>query len=304
MMIQICMDRLPQAFDWNHARAFLTTLDTGSLSAAARKLGQSQPTIGRQIAELEAVLRVALFEKSGRRLLPTPAAYDLAEHVRTMAAAAERAALVAGGYVTEIDGSVTITSSEAEAVYVLPAVIERLRALHPGITVTLLVSNSPTDLARREADIGIRSFVADDPDLIIRKIRDDPIHLYATPGFLEHVGPMTSLADVALAGLIGLSSQPAMADTLRDLGIPVTAASFTVQTDSLTTYIALVRQGLGLGLLTPGVAERHPGLVRVFDGPPLVKVPMWLACHRDLKTSRRIRLVFDFLADELARATI
>lgn len=298
------MNKSLQAFDWNHARAFLTMLDTGSLSAAARKLGQSQPTIGRQIAELETVLRVALFEKVGRRLLPTPAAHDLAEHVRTMAAAAERAALAAGGHATEIDGPITITSSEAEAVYVLPPVIARLRALHPGITITLLVSNTPTDLARREADIGIRSFVADEPDLIIRKIRDDPIHLYATPGFLEQVGPITSLADAAHAGLIGLSSPPAMGSALRELGIPVTEASFPIQTSCLMTYIALVRQGLGLGLLTPGTADRQPGLVRVFDGPPLLKVPLWLACHRDLKTSRRIRIVYDFLADELARATI
>lgn len=303
-MIRMRMDQSFQAFDWNHARAFLATLDTGSLSAAARKLGQSQPTIGRQITELETVLRVALFEKAGRRLRPTPAAHDLAEHVRIMAAAAQRAVLVAGGHAIEIDGPITITSSEVEAVYVLPPMIERLRALHPGITFTLLVSNRPTDLARREADIGIRSFVADDPDLIIRKIRDDPVHLYATPGFLEQFGPMTSLADVAHAGLIGLSSQPAMAGALRDLGIPVTAASFPIQTSCLMTYIALVRQGLGLGLLTPGVADRQPGLVRVFDGPPLFKVPLWLACHRDLKTSRRIRLVFDFLADELAQATI
>lgn len=298
------MNKSLQAFDWNHARAFLTMLDTGSLSAAARKLGQSQPTIGRQIAELETVLRVALFEKVGRRLLPTPAAHDLAEHVRTMAAAAERAALAAGGHSTEIDGPITITSSEAEAVYVLPPAIARLRALHPGITITLLVSNTPTDLARRQADIGIRSFVADEPDLIIRKIRDDPIHLYATPGFLEQVGPITSLADAAHAGLIGLSSPPAMGSALRELGIPVTEASFPIQTSCLMTYIALVRQGLGLGLLTPGTAGRQPGLVRVFDGPPLLKVPLWLACHRDLKTSRRIRIVYDFLADELARATI
>lgn len=298
------MDKSFQAFDWNHARAFLVTLDTGSLSAAGRKLGQSQPTIGRQIAELETVLRVALFEKAGRRLIPTPAAHDLAEHVRTMAAAAERAALVAGGHAIEIDGPITITSSETEAVYVMPPVIARLRALHAGITVTLIVSNKPTDLSRREADIGIRSFVADEPDLIIRKIRDDPVHFYATPGFLAQVGPITTLADVAHAGLIGLTNQPAMAGTLRDLGIPVTEASFPIRTTCLMTYIALVRQGLGLGLLTPGVADRQPGLVRVFDGPPLVKVPLWLACHRDLKTSRRIRLVFEFVADELARATM
>ncbi|MBY0564055.1 MAG: LysR family transcriptional regulator [Hyphomonadaceae bacterium] len=298
------MDRSLQSFDWNHARAFLTTLDSGSLSAAARILGQSQPTIGRQIAELETVLRVALFEKAGRRLLPTPAAHDLADHVRTMAAAAERAALAASGHATEIDGPITITCSQAEAVYVMAPVIQRLRALHPGITVTLLVSNTPTDLARREADIGIRSFVADDPDLIIRKIRDDPIHLYATAAYLEQVGPVTSLADVAHAGLIGFSGQPGMAAGLRDLGIPVTQASFPIQTSCLITYIALVRQGLGLGLLTPGVAESQPGLVRVFDGPPLLQSPLWLACHRDLKTSRRIRLVYDFLADELARATL
>jgi DNA-binding transcriptional LysR family regulator len=298
-MIQICMDQSSKTFDWNHVRAFLTTLDTGSLSAAARKLGQSQPTIGRQIAELETVLRVTLFEKAGRRLLPTPAAHDLAEHVRSMAAAAERAARVAGGYATAIDGPITITCSEAEAAYVMPPVIERLRALHPGITVNLLVSNSPTDLARREADIGIRSFVADDPELIIRKIREDPAHLYATPGFLAKAGPITSLADVARAELIGLSNPPGMVDALRNFGIPVTDASFPIRTSSLTTYIALVRQGLGIGLLTSAVADHQPGLVRVFDGPPVVKVPLWLACHRDLKTSRRIRIVFDFLADEL-----
>ena len=297
------MEQPPVAFDWNHARAFLATLDTGSLSAAARKLGQSQPTIGRQIAELETVLRVALFERVGRRLLPTPAAHDLAEHVRTMSTAADRDTLVAGGHATEIDGPITITSSEAEAVYVLPAVIQRLRARHPRITVTLVVSDTPTDLARREADIGIRSFVADDPELIIRKIRDDPIHLYATASFLEQAGPITSLADVAHAGLIGLSNQPAMASALGELGIPVTEGSFPIQTSSLITYIALVRQGLGLGLLTPGLADRQPGLVRVFEAP-LLKVPLWLACHRDLKTSRRIRLVYDFLADELARAMI
>jgi DNA-binding transcriptional LysR family regulator len=183
-------------------------------------------------------------------------------------------------------------------------IIQRLRALHPGITLTLIVSNAPTDLARREADIGIRSFVADDPDLIIRRIRDDPIHLYATAAYLKQVGPVTSLADVAHAGLIGLSGQPAMAAALRDLGIPVTQASFPIQTSCLIAYIAMVRQGLGLGLLTPGVAEREPGLVRVLEGPPLLKAPLWLACHRDLKTSRRIRIVYDFLADELARATI
>lgn len=95
-----------------------------------------------------------------------------------------------------------------------------------------------------------------------------------------------------------------MVSALRELGIPVTKASFPIQTSCLMTYIALVRQGLGLGLLTPGVADRQPGLVRVFDGPPLLKAPLWLACHRDLKTSRRIRLVYDFLADELARAAI
>jgi DNA-binding transcriptional LysR family regulator len=298
------MNNRDRPFDWNHARAFLATLDTGSLSAAARLLGQSQPTIGRQIAALESDLRIVLFEKAGRGLVATPAAFDLAEYVRAMAQAADRAALVAGGYVTEINGPITIACSEVEAVYVLPSIIERLYERHQGITVTIVASNQATDLARREADIGIRSFIAEDPDLIIRKIRDDRVDFYASPALLKRAGPIKSLSDLGGLNFIGLSTQPALMRTLIERGIPVSEENFPIKTSCLITYIALVRQGLGLGMLTQGVAARHPELVRVFDGPPFVEVPLWLASHRDLKTSRRIRIVFDFLVDELSRAIL
>lgn len=100
------------AFDWNQVRAFLATADAGSLSAAARVLGQTQPTLGRQVAALEADLGVTLFERAGRGLVLTEAGADLLEHVRAMGAAADRVALAASGQSQEVAGLVRITASD------------------------------------------------------------------------------------------------------------------------------------------------------------------------------------------------
>ena len=83
--------------DWNQLRAFAVTVETGSLSAAARKLGLTQPTLSRQVAALEEALDVTLFERLGKRLAPTQAGLDLVEHVQAMQAAADAMALAASG---------------------------------------------------------------------------------------------------------------------------------------------------------------------------------------------------------------
>ena len=101
------------AFDWNQARAFLATAETGSLSAAARQLGQTQPTLGRQIAALEDRLGVQLFDRVGRGLVLTQAGRELMVHVRTMEEAATRFSLAATGRSEEIAGEVSVTASVA-----------------------------------------------------------------------------------------------------------------------------------------------------------------------------------------------
>ena len=115
-------------FDWNQVRAFLATIEEGSLSSAARALNLTQPTLGRQVAALEAELGVTLFERSGRQLLPTPAAMEIAEHVRAMGEAATRVSLTASGQSMSVEGVVKISATEMYAAKVLPSLVADLHA--------------------------------------------------------------------------------------------------------------------------------------------------------------------------------
>ncbi|QMU57457.1 MAG: LysR family transcriptional regulator [Boseongicola sp.] len=157
-------------FDWNQVRAFLATLEEGSLSAAARSLGLTQPTLGRQVAALEDRLDVTLFERAGRELIPTPAALEMAEHVRAMGEAATRFSLVATGQSQSVEGVVKITATEMFAAQLMPDLVAELRTTHPGIILEVIATNSLSDLRRREADIAVRNADPTDPDLIARRM--------------------------------------------------------------------------------------------------------------------------------------
>lgn len=128
--------------DWNRARAFLATAEAGSLSAAARKLGLTQPTLSRQVAALESDLGIALFERVGKTLVLTETGESLLEHVRTMGEAAIAMAFAASGRAQEIEGRVSISATDAYAAYVLPEIVERIRREAPQISLVIVASNS------------------------------------------------------------------------------------------------------------------------------------------------------------------
>ena len=151
------------SFDWNQIRAFLATAEEGSLSAAARALGSTQPTVGRQIAALEDDLGVTLFERAGRSLIMTGAAQDLLEHVQAMGDAASRVSMVAAGQSEDIAGCVVITANDLMAAGYLPAVLAQLRQEAPGIIVDVVASNRIENLTRRDADIAIRHVQPEQP---------------------------------------------------------------------------------------------------------------------------------------------
>ena len=128
----------------------------GSLSGAARRLGLTQPTVGRHIDALEAALGLTLFTRSPRGLAPTTAALALAPHVEAMAASAAALARTASGEAAADRGVVRVTASEIIGCEVLPPILAAFRAEHPGIAVELALTNRNEDLARRDADIAVR----------------------------------------------------------------------------------------------------------------------------------------------------
>jgi DNA-binding transcriptional LysR family regulator len=284
------------AFDWNQARAFLVTAQEGSLSAAARQLKQTQPTLSRQVAALEHQLGVMLFERVGKRLVLTQTGQDLLEHVRAMGEAAGLVALAATGRSQAIVGQVRISASEVVSAYLLPKMVERIRRAHPEIDVHVVASNRQSDLLRREADIAIRHVRPEQPDLVARKVRDSSAHLYAAKGYLKRHGRPKS-ADLSDAVFVGADDIERFVALLRELGVKVALDNFKWSADSHLVSWEMVRRGLGIGGMLREVAEATSGVEQVLARLPAIPVPYWLCTHRELYTSRRIRVTFDLLAE-------
>lgn len=287
--------------DWNHIRAFHATAETGSLSAAARRIGLTQPTLSRQVLALEAELGVTLFERAGRRLVLTQTGLALLEHVRAMGEAANSFALSAGGRSQEISGRVTISATDTYAAYLLPAIVERIVTDAPQITVVIISSNSLSDLNRREADIAIRHVSPEQPGLIGRHLGDTTAHFYASREWIEQNGAPTNPADLARAGIIGFDDTERYARYLRDIKIPITAGDFRLVSENAVVVWEMVKRGMGVAAMLREVAEGTPDIVQLLPDIEPIRVPIWLVTHRELHTSRRIRVVHDILAEELAR---
>lgn len=294
------MDWRSLQFDWNLARAFLVTAEEGSLSAAAKALELTQPTLSRQVAGLEQELGVALFERVGRGLQITPSGVELLEQVRAMGDAARNLKLTAAGQSNTIAGNIYISATDLVTNLALPSLVQKLRCLYPDITVELIVSDTMSDLRRREADIAIRAMEPADPDLIARKIGDITGHLYATETYLDQIGAPHSAGDLVDADFICDKSEMFI-NIMAGCGIKLTQRNFPVATESVITQWELVKRGLGIALLPDQLASKEPQFHKVLPNLQPFEAPLWLVVHKELRTSRRVRVVFDFLLDELRK---
>jgi len=297
--MQYRMDWKSVKFDWNRARAFLVTAEEGSLSAAARALGMTQPTLGRQVTALEQELGVVLFSRVGTGLVLTPGGLELLDQARIMGGAANRMSLSASGQSKEIEGSICISASEVDATFRLPAIIAKLRKMAPGIEVEIVASNTPSDLGRREADIAIRNFRPTQPELIAKKIKDIPAQLYATPEYLKNIGMPTTIVDLNQANFISFDSTDRLLKALNERGLNLSKENFRLISENYIVHWELVKQGLGIGIMPADIGDAEPLVQPVLEGFKLLTFPMWLTAHSELKTSRRVRMVFDLLATEL-----
>lgn len=286
--------------DWNQLKAFLETAETGSLSAAARKLGLTQPTLSRQVSAIEQRMGVTLFERVGKAMALTPTGLDLLEHARAMGAAAEALGLAATGRSEAVGGVVSVSATEAVAAQLLPPLVRRLREQEPGIAIEVISSNALSDLLRREADIAIRHVKPTQPDLIARLVRETQASFYASTDWVETHGHPRTAQDAARLPFVGSDRSGQFLSYLRQHGLPLSEDNFSCYADHNVAHWGLVCQGMGIGAMMDDIARGTPGIVRVLDEVPPVRFPIWLVSHRELRTSRRIRVVFEALAQGLS----
>jgi DNA-binding transcriptional LysR family regulator len=285
-------------FDWNNARAFLVTAEEGTLSAAAKALGLTQPTLSRQVAALEAEMGVTLFERVGQRLVLTESGMALLQHARSMGDSASQFSLTASGQSQQLEGIVVISVSELDAVFRLPEIISRLRKSEPGIDIEVVVTNEPSDLKRRQADIAIRSFRPTQQDLIARKIGEEVIWLYAIQDYLDQLPEYSDISELADIQIIGFDRSHRVLELLNQKGWKLTKKNFSLIAPFQLLQLELCKQGLGMIFFPQELGDRDTDLQRAFEhAGPVIELPVWLVSHQELRTNLRVRRVFDSIAD-------
>lgn len=286
-------------FDWDHIRAFLATVDKGSLTGAAQVLNATQPTVSRQVAALEAQLGVMLFERRGRGLVLTPSGVTLLEQARAMEQAAQQLSLAASGQAENVEGWVSISVTEVMAAYLMPQVLQQMHQQEPGIRVELVSTNELSDLKGREADIAIRGQRPQQSDLIARKLGNIEAQLYGSADYLASIGNPGEIAALSDAAFIGMEDHVKMLNILKSRGFAISEQNIVMRSNSRTVQWQMAKRGLGLCLMPVVVGDNEPGMVRVLEGAESFFGELWLVVHQELRTSRRVRRVFDFLADTL-----
>ena len=289
------------SFDWGLIRSFLAALDRGSLLGAARQLGISQPTVGRHIAELEAQLGTVLFERTGRGLKPTVMALQLTEAARAMQSCAAALSHNVSGAQSELAGTVRLTASQPVACHLLPPVLAQLRQALPAIQIELVVSNTVSNLLQREADIALRMVQPDQSSLVARRIGEVSLSACASAKYLARRGTPETPVDLLRHDLVGFDRADDILRGFAAMGFPVTREHFALRTDDMVAYWEAIRAGLGVGFVANYVLATDPdvrGLLPMLSIPAL---PIWLTVHREVRTSGRIRAVFDFLAHAIPK---
>lgn len=292
------MDKLP--LDWTLLRSFLAVAETGSLSAAARETGQSQPTLGRHIRALEARAGGPLFERHARGLRLSPLGQALRPGAEAMRDGARQVALAAAGRDERTAGPVRITASVFVSVHLLPPIIASIRQHNPEIEIDLTASDRTDNLLFHEADIALRMYRPEQLDMITRHLGQLKLGIYATPDYLARNGTPETFTEVLDHALIGYDRDDRLIRGFREVGLAVTRDSFPIRTDDQVAYWELVCAGAGLGFGQRPVADRDPRVVRVLPDAPLPSLPVWLTAHESLRHTPRVARVWDALTDGLS----
>lgn len=286
--------------DWDLFQSLHAVMQTGSLSGAAKIRGLTQPTLGRHIEALEQKLGASLFLRSPRGLTPTDLAHAIAPHLDEMSAAAAAALRDASGSADSMEGAIRITSSQIMGAEILPTMLADFRRQHPAVEIELALSNKAEDLSRRDADIAVRMMRPTQGALIAKKVGAITVGFYATQAYIDANGMPESLEALTAHTIVGFDREAPPLQALADLDVPweINRDLFAFRSDNDLAQMAAVRAGLGIGAIQRQIARRD-GLVPILANAFGFELEVWIAMHENLKTNRRMRLMFDHLVAAL-----
>ena len=285
--------------NWDDMRYFLAVAETGSLSAASRRLHVAQPTVGRRIQALESGLKARLFEHFSHGYTLTAIGEQLLEHAQTMEQAALRIERRAAGIEQQIAGPVGVATTEGLG-YWLTAKLPLLRERYPQLELELMIDMSLIDMLRRQADVALRVGGPGSDALVGRCVGQVGFGLFAAPDYLAQVGEPRSMEELAEHTLIESTGAIAALAQVKQLREAAREATISLKCNHITVQMGAARAGLGLLALPVyyrliGADELRQVLKDIFTP----KLDLWLVSHPDLRASARVRAVLTFIAEQV-----
>ncbi len=286
--------------NWDDLKYFLAIAEEGSLSAAAKKIRVSQPTLSRRLAAFEETVGADLFIRNRSGLDLTDLGEHLVEHARHMQDDVHAAERLITGHDSSLKGEVVISCIDIVGSGWMLQCARKLRKLYPGITIHIKIENQATDLLRREADIAIRMFRPIQNDLIAKKVTTMNYGYYVNREYIAEHGKPERFTDLKNHEYI-MPDDMMIAHT-DNRRTPPKRPSVTpaVRSNSIITMSNAVKAGLGIGACGCIVADDDPELVRLFNDMIVFGSDLWLVSHAELRRSARIRAVYDFLSKEFS----
>lgn len=293
------MDKSLTPADWSLIQSFLAVAETGSLSAAARSLNRSQPTLGRQIHALEDELGVSLFDRHARGLKLSDVGAQLLPMAQQMHEAMNAFNMTAAGQSQDLSGSVRITASVFASHHLLPPILAQIRAQEPSIQLELVATDATENLLYREADIAVRMYRPEQMDIISRYLGDVCLCFCAATSYLDRAGRPKKPEELFDHDLVGFDANEQIIRKMRERGWPASKDSFATRCDLQSAYWQLIRAGCGIGFSQIQVAEADPDVEILPLDADIKPLPVWLAAPQAMRQTPRIRRVWDLLAEGL-----
>ena len=291
----------PRLDDWNLLRSFMAVHELGTLTAAAEALRLTQPTLGRHIRELEALVGETLFDRRPGQMRPTQRADFLMSRLQPLRDGIGSFEQALSGTGETVAGTVRITTSQMFGALELPHLLAPLLREESLLEIEVQATDEVENLVRRDADIAVRFFRPEQDDVIALLVGQTELGLYATESFIGTLPPGFTPSNLRSRFIGDIELQRTL-EIAASTGHPLQRQDFVFRSNSSVAQLMAIEAGVGVGALLAMFARRRPALRRVL--PDLLSQPMsiWLCAHDDLRRSSRIRRVFDHLSMALQQS--
>ncbi|HEX8124140.1 MAG TPA: LysR family transcriptional regulator [Allosphingosinicella sp.] len=289
-------------FDWNDLRAFLAVARSGRLTAAAARLGVDHSTLSRRIAALEHSLKAKLFDRSPSGYSPTEPGHRLLPLAEEMERLALGATETVGGTAGLVEGVVRIGSPEGFGSYFLAPRIQKLKAQYPKLVVQLVAASAVFSLAKREADIAISVSRPPAGRLLVSKLIDYDLGLYAAPSYLAGASALECFDDLKGHRFVSYIGDLLHFPELDFLQQVVPGGTTSMESSNLVAQTRATLAGAGLCVLPAFLAREEAGLARVLADEVNLTRSLWLTVHQDLAELARVRAAVRFIKEEVESA--